>query len=197
MAFRTKTTKITCPYGHDPKVKEAAKWEYKAFCKRLDDRYKARMARLRGCCSGGGRGAGSHVDYLKMSAEDQRRIRDQVLAAQASTNNPLVLMLTIQSIRTQVLAATDAHARRILPIKIHTAFPHIVMQLGLTLGESDCPSIWVVIDTAAALTTSNLHFFAKIAKTFPHTVAAVYSPQDYSPITLSGIVKQNDKSVTT
>jgi hypothetical protein len=47
------------------------------------------------------------------------------------------------------------------------------------------------------LTTGNLHFFAKIAKTFPHTVAAVYAPPDYSPITLSGIVEQNGKSVTT
>ncbi len=71
------------------------------------------------------------------------------------------------------------------------------MQLGLTLGGSDCPSIQAVIDTAAALTTGNLHFFTKIAKTFSHTVAAVYAPQHYSPITLSGTVKRNGKSVTT
>ncbi len=155
------------------------------------------MARFRGRCSGGGRGAGSPVNYLKMSAEDQRRIREQVLTAKASTNNPLVFMLTVRSVRAQVLAATNAPARRILPIKIHTAFPHILMQLGLTLGGSDCPSIRAVINTATALTTSNLHFFAKIVKTFPHTVAAVYAPRDYSPITHSGIVEQNGESVTT
>jgi hypothetical protein len=50
---------------------------------------------------------------------------------------------------------------------------------------------------AAALTTANLHFFAKIAKAFPHTVAAIYAPKDYAPITLSGIVKQNGESITT
>jgi hypothetical protein len=71
------------------------------------------------------------------------------------------------------------------------------MQLGSTLEGSDCPSIWAIINTAAALTTGNLHFFAKIAKTFPHRVAAIYAPQDYSPIILSGIVGQNGKSVTT
>jgi hypothetical protein len=195
--FQDKDDEITCPYGHDPKVKEAAKREYKAFCKHLNDRYKARMVHFRGRCSGDGRGAGSPVNYLKMSAEDQRRIHEQVLAAKASTNNPLVFMLTVQSIRGQVLAATNTPACRILPIKIHMAFLHIVMQLGLTLGGSDCPSIWAIIDTAAALTTGNLHFFAKIAKMFPHTVAAVYAPQDYSPITLSKIVKQNGKSITT
>jgi hypothetical protein len=155
------------------------------------------MVCFRGCCSGGGRRAGSPVNYLKMSAEDQRRIRKQVLAAKASTDNPLVFMLTVQSIRAQVLAATNAPACRILPIQIHMAFLHIVMQLGLTLGGSDCSSIQAVIDTATALTTGNLHFFAKIAKTFSHTVATIYAPQDYSPITLSGIVKQNGKSVTT
>ncbi len=76
------------------------------------------------------------------------------------------------------------------------AFPHIIMQLRSTLGGSDCLRIQVVINTAAALTTGNLHFFAKITKTFPHTVAAIYAPQDYSPITLSGIVEQNGESVT-
>ncbi len=71
------------------------------------------------------------------------------------------------------------------------------MQLGSTLGGSSCPSIWAVINTAAALTIGNLHFFTKIVKMFPHTVAAVYAPWDYSLITLSGIVEQNSKSVTT
>jgi hypothetical protein len=71
------------------------------------------------------------------------------------------------------------------------AFPHIIMQLGSILGGLDSPSIRAIINTAAALSTGNLHFFAFIAKTFPHTVAAVYAPHDYAPITLSGIVEQD------
>ncbi len=54
-----------------------------------------------------------------------------------------------------------------------------------------------MVDTAAALTTGNLHFFAALAKAYPHTVASVHSPKDYSPITLSGIVQQGGSSVTT
>ncbi len=72
-----------------------------------------------------------------------------------------------------------------------------VLQLSATLGGPDSPSIRAVIDTAAALTTGNLHFFAKIAKAFPHTVAAIYTSKDYAPITLSGIVEQNRESITT
>jgi hypothetical protein len=106
-------------------------------------------------------------------------------------------MLTAKSVQRQMLATTEAPRRCILPIKIHLDFPHIVIQLGSILGQSNSPSIRAIIDTAAALTTGNLHFFAKIAKAFPHTVAAVYAPKNYAPITLSGIVEQNSASVTT
>jgi hypothetical protein len=82
------------------------------------------------------------------------------------------------------------------PSKSTWPSPHIIMQLGSILGGPDCPSIQAVINTAATLTTGNLHFFAKIAKTFPHTVATMYAPQDYTPITLSRIVKQDREAVT-
>jgi hypothetical protein len=102
-----------------------------------------------------------------------------------------------ESLHPQVLATTNAPACRVLPIEIHTAFPHIIMQLESILGGLDCPSIRAVINTAAALTTRNLHFFAFIVKTFPHTVAAVYAFHDYTPITLSRIVEQDGGSITT
>ncbi len=50
---------------------------------------------------------------------------------------------------------------------------------------------------AAALTTGNFHFFAKIAKAYPHTVAAIYSNSDYLTIVLTGIVQQDGMSVST
>ena len=88
-------------------------------------------------------------------------------------------------------------ARRTLPVQIQAAFPHITLQLGSVLGCGNCPAIRCVIDTAAALSTGNLHFFAAIAKAYPHTVAAVHRETDYSPITLSGIVQQGGESVST
>jgi hypothetical protein len=151
---------------------------------------------------GGGRGGGrssseSAMDYNKLSAENQKKIRDQVLAAQATQNQEFVFMLTAKLGNVAVLASIDAPPRCTLPIEIHSNFPHIILQLGATLGGTDSPSIRAIIDTAAALTTGNLHFFAKIAKAFPHTVAAIYAPQNYAPITLSGIVERNVESITT
>jgi hypothetical protein len=77
------------------------------------------------------------------------------------------------------------------------AFPHITLQLGSALGDENCPAIRCVVDTATTLSTGNLHFFATLAKAYPHTVASIHSPSDYSPITLSGIVQHDGNSVTT
>jgi hypothetical protein len=201
--FQDKDGNITCPYGHDPLVKANAEHKYRAYQDHLAEKYKARMAKF--CARG--RGGGGHgggrpssefaLDYHKLSAEDQKKIRNQVLAAQAAQNTELVFMLTAKLGNVTVLTSIDAPPHRTLPIEIHSNFPHIILQLGATLGGPDSPSFRAVIDTAAALTTGNLHFFAKIAKAFPHMVAAIYAPKDYAPITLSGIVEQNGESITT
>ncbi len=85
----------------------------------------------------------------------------------------------------------------VLPVPIQVAFLHITLQLGSTLGCANCTAIFCIVNTAAALTTGNLHFFAEIAKAYPHTVASINSPTDYSPFTLSGIVQQGGNSVAT
>ncbi len=184
LGFQDKDGNITCPYGHDPSVKANAERKYRAYQDRLAKKYKARMAKFRACGRGGGGCGGGRpsskfaLDYHKLSAKDQKKIRDQVLAAQAAQNTELVFMLTSKLGNVTVLASINAPPRRTLPIEIHSNFPHIILQLGATLGGPDSPSIRAVIDTAAALTTGNLHFFAKIAKAFPHTVAAIYAPKD-------------------
>jgi hypothetical protein len=53
------------------------------------------------------------------------------------------------------------------------------------------------VDSCAALTMGNFHFFAAAAKRFLHCVAKIFTPNDYAPIVLSGIVKSNAESVTT
>ena len=88
-----------------------------------------------------------------------------------------------------VLNAT-APARRILPVPIQPSFPHITLQLGQLLRCSKCLSIRCVVDTTAALDTGNLHYYAAIAKAFPHTVAAIFSAADHNPIISSGIVQR-------
>ena len=108
---------------------------------------------------------------------------------------PVVFMIQVPN-DAFVLNAT-APARWILPVPIQPSFPHVTLQLGQVLGCSKCLSIRCVVDTAAALNTGYFHYYAAIAKAFPHTVAAIFSAADPNPIILSGIVQQGGASVTT
>ncbi len=74
---------------------------------------------------------------------------------------------------------------------------NIVLQFGADINCPNCPSICCAVDSCATLTTGNFHFFASIAKCFPHCVAKVFAPQDYAPIILSGIVQSHQEAVTT
>merc|ERR1712086_695583 len=101
----------------------------------------------------------------------------------------LIVMVDVFNAQTPQLA--------VIPVPIQTSFPHMNLQLGPEIGCANCPMLRCVINTAAALSTGNFHFFAKVAKTFPHCVVKIYAPKDYSPIILSGIVQQRGESVTT
>ena len=82
-------------------------------------------------------------------------------------------------------------------ITIQSNLPHIVIQLGNDLDCPNCPSIRCAVDTCTALSTGSFHFFTAIAKRFPHCVARIFTPNDYSPIILSGIVQSSDQAAVT
>ena len=103
---------------------------------------------------------------------------------------PVIYMYDAQVLQTKSNRPT-------LPVAIQSGMPHITLQLGTVLDDNESPCIRCVLDTAAALCTENYHFFAAIAKRYPHCVAKIYLPEDYSPIILSGIVQDNAHSVTT
>jgi hypothetical protein len=196
--------KIVCPFGNDPRVKANADREYAAYKTRRAERFRGRSDDRIGLKKKTKRT--QPLDFSRLSADNQTRMREAVLASNAAAppaapaQSPVVYMLTVPAWESpQVLAAAgNVPHRRTLLVPISPAFPHIVLELGSQLGSAKNPAIRAVVDTAAALTTGNLHFFAAIAKAYPHTVHAIYTPKDYSSITLSGIVEDiNGASITT
>jgi hypothetical protein len=119
------------------------------------------------------------------------------ITASTSLSLPSLAVFVIQvpDANAAVLSAA-APVRRILPVPIQTSFPHMVLQLGQVLGCSKCPTIRCIVDTVTTLNMGNLHYFAVIAKAFPHTVAAIYSTADHNPIILSSIFQQGGASIT-
>ena len=189
---------IECPRGTEPQIIANAKKKHGEF-----------VADLR---KNGPRRRGRRGQSADSSEQNKRPKSDAVLAvcpiSQSCTASTALTLstATINSINpagpkifmysAQVLNLAPP-SRRVLPVPIQAAFPHITLQFGTALGCENCPAVRCVIDTAAALSTGNLHFFAAIAKQYPHTVASIHSPSDYSLITLSGIVQNEGASVTT
>jgi hypothetical protein len=148
------------------------------------------------------------VDFKDMAPSDQKCMHKAILAIQsndsqaslitASTSlslpGPAVFVIQVPD---ATVLNTAAPARWILPVPIQPSFPHIIIQLGQTLRCSKCPAIRCVVDTATTINTGNLHYFAAIAKAFPHTIAAIFSAADHNPIVLSSIVQQGGASATT
>ena len=96
-----------------------------------------------------------------------------------------------------VVLAAGSPLKRTMPISIQSNLPHIILQFGTNLNSPNCPSIHCAVDSCAALTTGNFHFFALVAKRYLHCVSKIYTPDDYAPIVLSGIVSSDAASITT
>jgi hypothetical protein len=84
-----------------------------------------------------------------------------------------------------VLLAAGLPLKHAMPISIQSNLPHISLQFYANLDCPNCPSIRCAVDSCAALTMGNFHFFALVAKRFPHCIAKMYTPDDYAPIVLS------------
>ncbi len=95
-----------------------------------------------------------------------------------------------------VVLAAGSPLKRAMPILTQSNLPHITLQFGANLDCPNCPSICCAVDSCAALSTRNFHFFTSVAKCFLHCIAKIYTPEDYMPIVLSGIVQSNKESVT-
>ena len=106
-------------------------------------------------------------------------------------SNSVIFMIDIPCL------ASGSPLKRMMPITIQSNLPHIILQFGPDMDMADCPSIRCTVDTCAALSMGNFHFFLAVAKCYPHCLAKLLAPADYAPIVLSGIVQHQDSAVTT
>jgi hypothetical protein len=70
--------------------------------------------------------------------------------------------------------------------------------MGTAKDEWDCPALRCMIDSAASLSTANFNYMEAVVRQYPHILKAVYLPEDYVAIVLSGIVtSSSDAPITT
>jgi hypothetical protein len=68
---------------------------------------------------------------------------------------------------------------------------------GTTTDNPDVSMIQCMVDTGAALNTGNYSFYAAIVKRYPHCIAKVFLPKDYSPTIFLGVIDDDAQAITT
>jgi hypothetical protein len=164
---------ITCLCSTEPQVLAKANDNYEQWM------VEVKKGGIRPEAKGKKRGA-KIAKFNNLDKSMQKKYCESVLAslvARASTDSSTTSSITSATstldfsvpglsvfmlCATMLLAALPAHC--VLPVSNQAAFPHITLQLRSALGDENCPAICCVVDMAATLTTSNLHFFAALAK---------------------------------
>jgi len=195
---------VICPNQHNPGITENATRALERMRKNKSRRYQhnkkrknintvnfgdlpeAARARIQGQVhqyeAGGGTSGVSSPSTLSTSTPTSR---------ERGSGNSVIFVLDVPCL------AAGSPLKRMMPITIQSNLPHITLQFGPDWDMADCPQVRCAVDTCAALTTGNFHFFAALAKRYPHCLAKLLTPEDYAPIVLSGIVQANDAAVTT
>ena len=87
-----------------------------------------------------------------------------------------------------VLSTHQCSNKPQIPIAIHSPMPHLTLQAGRPKEEKDCPALGCMLDSGASLSTANFYYMEAVVRQYPHILKAIYLPEDYTSIVLSGIV---------
>ncbi len=112
-------------------------------------------------------------------------------------NGSVIRRSNITLLQDVVVLSTQSSKPQI-PIAIHSPMPHLSLQTGTAKDERDCPALRCMLDTGASLSTANFHYMEAVVRQYPHILKAIYLPDDYAAIVLSGIVtSSSDAPITT
>jgi uncharacterized Zn finger protein (UPF0148 family) len=91
---------------------------------------------------------------------------------------------------------TDITSKPFLPISVDTNLPHFLLDVSQTNADTSF-KLSVAYDTCAALCVGWSGFHLAVAKAFPHLVKSlVWAKDEYTPLTLSGIVSNKEGETT-
>eukprot|EP00956_Cyclotella_meneghiniana_P029594 scaffold72230_cov36-Cyclotella_meneghiniana.AAC.3 len=189
-------TETDCPHFNDPAYQKKARENRAAFMDAKRSRGK------------GGRLRKGEPNFTDLSESGKEKMKQQILSAAANSSAPGCESSDVSSLTSpgspkkkppvvlivgaRVLATPN---RQALPVPVQSLLPHIVIELGT---DPDAPPVAMncVVDTGASLTTGNFFYCSHIAKRFPQVVSAVYTSENFAPITLSGVVQTDGVAVT-
>jgi hypothetical protein len=96
-----------------------------------------------------------------------------------------------------VLSTLQCSNKPQIPIVIHNPMSHLTLQTGRPKEEKDCLALQCMLDSGASLSTTNFHYVEAVVRQYPHILKAIYLPEDYASIVLSGIVMSSNAAPIT
>jgi hypothetical protein len=182
---------VICPNAHMPGVKEKAKLNIQKFQsrKKKNARNNKKRRNL------------NTLNWEDIPKKRQEVIINQQSALTSITESPsvassltgstpgasVICRSNITLLQDIVVLSTQSSKPQI-PITIHSPMPHLSLQTGTAKEERDCPALRCMLDTGASLSTANFHYMDAVVRRYPHILKAIYLPDDYAAIVLSGIV---------
>jgi hypothetical protein len=83
-----------------------------------------------------------------------------------------------------------------IPIAIHSPMPHLTLQTGVSKEEQDCPGLRCMLYSGALLNTAKFNYMEAVIWQYPQILKAIYLPDNYAAIVLSGIVTSPDEALS-
>jgi uncharacterized Zn finger protein (UPF0148 family) len=177
---------VFCPRASKPEVKA----KFDATRKEFQDRRKARNKKT--------------VDKRKSNSLLSTFLQDvdmEQLKAFVSTKKAKTVdsskKLEFLTLPTFLCLPTDLASKPLLPISVDTNLPHFLLDIGQPDADPTF-KLSVAYNTCAVLCVGWSGFHLAVAKAFPHLVKSLTWAQDkYTPLTLSGIVSNEDDKAKT
>ncbi len=149
-----------------------------------------------------------HKNLNTVNWEDIPELRREVLAAQhhaslnkvvpssassaastlTGTSSPGLIRRGNVTLHQDVVILSTQSSKPQILIAIHSPMPHLTLQTGTRNEEQDCPGLRCMLDTGASLSTANFHYMEAVVRQYPQILKAIYLPEDYAAIILSGII---------
>jgi hypothetical protein len=103
-------------------------------------------------------------------------------------SSPSIIRRGTVTLHQDVVVLSTQSSKPQVPITIYCPMPHLSLQTGTSKEEKDCPALCCMFDTGASLNTAIFHYMEAVIRQYPHILKAIYLPDDYAAIILSGIV---------
>jgi uncharacterized Zn finger protein (UPF0148 family) len=183
--YSDRTGTIFCPRAGKPKVKA----KFDATRKDFQERRKACSKKT----TDKRKGANISTILSTLLRDDDQLEQLKVLLSsnkKAKTESSPTKDFVVLS--TFLCLPTDLTSKPLLPISVDTNLPHFLLPIGQPNNDSAF-KISVAYDTCTVLNVGWAGFHLAIAKQHPHLMKSlVWAKEQYTPLTLSGVVSNGD-----